>query len=288
MLFDNPEVLILLFGLAIVAGAVDTMAGGGGLLVVPGLLAAGLDPVGAFATNKLQALSGTAGATFQFWRQGKVRLKDHLLPALVAFLSAVGGAASLSCLDPTVVKSIAPFLLIVVALVLLARPNLGDIPRRARLSRSAGLLTIIPLVGFYDGFFGPGTGTFFAVGAVALLGMGLQQATINAKIYNFASNLGGLIYFATDGRPCWSVGAVMAVGTLFGGTLGAHLVLQHGARIIRPFVVTMSIAISLRILGQQGAFDPVREFIVMKIEERQPMDRQRQRASNRPPRNIVR
>jgi uncharacterized protein len=267
MLHESPELLALLFALAVFAGLIDTMAGGGGLLVVPGLMAAGLDPISAFATNKLQAIFGTASATAQFWRRGKVRLKDHLFPAGVAFVSAFCGAATLSYLDPRLLNAIVPFILISVAFLLLLKPNLGDIPRAARISRLAGAFTLIPLVGFYDGFFGPGTGTFFALGAVAVLGIGLEEATIHAKIYNFMSNLGGLLFFIGSGRPSWVYGAVMAAGTLIGGNLGARLILKHGVGVIKPMVVAISLALSVRLLWQQGTIQEVSRAVVIRLQD---------------------
>jgi uncharacterized protein len=266
MLQESPELLALLFALAVFAGLIDTMAGGGGLLVVPGLMAAGLDPISAFATNKLQAIFGTASATIQFWRRGRVRLKDHLFPAGLAFLSSVCGAATLSYFDPRVLNAIVPFILISVALILLLKPNLGEVPRTARISRLAGAFTLIPLVGFYDGFFGPGTGTFFALGAVAVLGVGLEEATIHAKIYNFMSNLGGLLFFIGSGRPSWVYGAVMAAGTLIGGNLGARLLLKHGVAAIKPVVVAISLTLSVKLLWQQGTFLEVSKVVVARFE----------------------
>jgi uncharacterized membrane protein YfcA len=270
MLPDSPELLVLLFALAVFAGLIDTMAGGGGLLVVPGLMAAGLDPISAFATNKLQAIFGTASATVQFWRRGRVRLKDHLFPAGVAFLSAVCGAATLSYLEPRLLSAIVPFILISVALLLLLKPSLGEIARTARMSRLAGAFTLIPLIGFYDGFFGPGTGTFFALGAVAVLGDRLEEATIHAKIYNFMSNLGGLLFFIGSGRPAWVYGAVMAAGTLIGGNLGARLILKHGVGVIKPLIVAVSLALSTRLLWQQGTIQDVSKAVVTRLQDAQP------------------
>jgi uncharacterized protein len=269
MLADGLELLVLLFVLAVFAGLIDTMAGGGGLLVVPGLIAAGLDPIGALATNKLQAIFGTASATVQFWRRGRVRLKDHLFPAGTAFLSAVCGAATLSYLDPRLLNAIIPCVLISVALVLLLKPNFGEIHRKSPMSQLAGAFTIIPLIGFYDGFFGPGTGTFFALGAVAVLGIGLKEATIHAKIYNFMSNLGGLLFFIGSGRPSWVYGAVMAAGTLIGGNLGARLTLKHGVRAIKPLVVAISLAMSIKLLWQQGTIQEVSRAVVTRLQDAQ-------------------
>src|SRR5215475_1192343 len=135
MLYETLSLLTLLFVLAIFVGVVDTMAGGGGLLAVPGLMAAGLDPVSALATNKLQAIFGTSSAVIQFWRKGRVRLIVHILPAIVAFLAAIAGAWAVTRIDTAVLHKAVPFLLILIALILLARPSLGTVLRRARLPR---------------------------------------------------------------------------------------------------------------------------------------------------------
>jgi uncharacterized protein len=266
MLPESPELLVSLFALAVFAGVIDTMAGGGGLLVVPGLMGAGLDPVAAFATNKLQAIFGTVSATVQFWRRGRIRLKDHLLGGGMAFLGAVCGASTLSYLDPSLLKAIVPFILISVAVLLLLKPNLGEVPREARMSPTLVALTVIPLVGFYDGFLGPGTGTFFALSAAAILAVGLEEATIHAKIYNLMSNMGGLLILIGSGRPSWLYAAVMATGTLIGGNLGARLVLNHGVRIVKPIVVCMSLAMSIKLLWQQGTIQAVSTAVIARLE----------------------
>lgn len=258
---ESPSLLTFLFVLAIFAGVIDTMAGGGGLLVVPGLMAAGLDPVSALATNKLQAIFGTSSAVIQFWRHGRVRLKEHILPSILAFLAAIAGASALTHIDTGVLKRIVPFVLIFIALLLLAKPSLGSIARHALLPRIAGTLILMPLIGFYDGLFGPGTGTFYAFGAVAILGAGLDEATIRAKIYNFASNCGGLYFLSAEGHTAWAYGAVMAAGTFIGGIIGARLILRHGVRLIKPLVVVMSLAMSFNLLWQQGTIQEISKLI---------------------------
>jgi len=241
-----------LFVLALVAGAIDAVAGGGGLLTVPGLLAVGLDPVSVVATNKLQGMFGPLSATVHFWRHGRIRLSEHLLPAGAAWAGGVAGAASLSLADPELLKTLVPVLLIAVAVWVLFSPNLGEVPRRARVSAAVFALTLVPLVAAYDGFFGPGAGTFFALGAVSLLGVTLQEATVRAKLCNFASNLGALGFFVFSGHVVWAYGAAMILGTIIGGNLGARLILARGTGLIRPVLVVMSLAMSGKLLWQQG------------------------------------
>ncbi len=247
------ELLSALFFLALTAGAIDAIAGGGGLLIVPGLMTAGLDPISAFATNKLLGVCATSSASFQFWRKGRLQIK--FIPALGAFAGSICGAAALSYIDPGFLKLAVPIMLIVIAILVMFKPTLGDRPRKAWLSPALASVTIIPLIGFYDGFFGPGTGTFFALSSVIFLGLGLQDATIRAKIYNLMSNLGGLIFFAWNGHGAWDFGAVMAVGTLIGGNLGARLILKHGTGLIKPMLMIMSLAMSIKLLWQDGVFE---------------------------------
>lgn len=252
-MIDLPLItLAWLFLLALVAGIIDAMAGGGGLLTVPGLMATGLDPVSVFATNKLQGTFGSLSATMHFWRKDKIRLRAHLWPALSALLGSIAGAASLAFIDPALLKLWVPYLLIAVAFWVLFSPKLGDIPRKSRISLTACTLTLIPLIAYYDGFFGPGTGTFFALGQVSLLGLTLDEATLRAKLYNFSSNLGALSFFLFAGHIQWVYGGVMLVGMFIGGNIGARLILKQGTKLIKPVLVTMSLAMSVKLLWQQG------------------------------------
>ena len=244
--------LVGFFFLALVAGIIDAMAGGGGLLNLPALMAAGLPPTSAIATSKFQGIFSSLSATVHFWRMGKVRLREHWLPAFGAFFGSIGGAISLTYINADILRVLVPFFLIGIALWLLLSPKLGDIPRTARLSLIAYALIFIPFIGFYNGFFGPCTGTFFALGSVALLGLKLGEATIQAKLYNFMSTLGSLLFFLFDGHVVWTYGCVMAVGTIIGGTIGARLILRHGTSLIKPVLVTVSLLMSLKLLWQQG------------------------------------
>jgi uncharacterized membrane protein YfcA len=248
----DPLQLAELFALALVAGTIDAMAGGGGLLTVPGLMATGIAPVSALATNKFQAIFSSASATLHFWRQGRIDLKALWQPALMSMLGAVCGAACLTFVDPGTLRLLVPFLLIGICGWLLLSQDFGKHPGPARLPFFAVSFTFVPLIGAYDGFFGPGTGTFFALGLVALLGIGLDQATMQAKLYNFMSNAGALGFFLVKGHIVWSFAIVMACGMMAGGSFGARLVIRHGTKMIRPLLIVMSLAMSLRLLWQNG------------------------------------
>ena len=246
-----PELLGLLVLIAGIAGCIDAIAGGGGLLALPALLWAGLPPLEALATNKLQGTFGTASATVRFLRHGAIELRALGPAAALTFAGSAAGSWLVSRVDPGALAHLLPLLLIVFALYFLFSPRAGDLPSRQRLGLAAFGLLVGTGVGFYDGFFGPGTGSFFALAFVALLGYELRRATAGTKLLNFASNLAALLVFAVGGHVVWTVGLAMAVGQWVGAWLGAHLVIRHGARLVRPLLVTVSLLLSLRLLVQQ-------------------------------------
>jgi len=248
----DPWHLFGLFVLALVAGTIDAMAGGGGLLTVPGLMATGIPPVSALATNKVQAIFSPLSATVHFWRLGRIKLTALWRPAMMSALGAACGAACVSFVDPALLKALVPFLLIGVCGWMLLSHDFGRTPGKQRLPFFAVAFVYVPLIGFYDGFFGPGTGTFFALGMVALVGVSLDQATIEAKLYNLMSNFGALIFFLVKGHIVWPYAIVMACGMVTGGSLGARLVIKHGTGLIRPLLITTSLAMSVRLLWQNG------------------------------------
>lgn len=248
----DPLQLLSLFVLALVAGTIDAMAGGGGLLTIPGLMATGLPPISVLATNKMSAIFSPLSAAVHFWRNGRLDILKLWKPALLSCLGAACGAASLTFIDSSILKRLVPFFLIAICGWLLISDDLGKAPGPARVKFSTLAVTLVPLIGFYDGFFGPGTGTFFAMGLVGLAGLSLDAATVEAKLYNFMSNLGALIFFLFTGHIVWIIAIVMACGMVTGGAIGARLVLRHGTRMIKPLLIVTSLAMSVRLLWQNG------------------------------------
>lgn len=247
----SPELLGLLVLIAGVAGCIDAIAGGGGLLTLPALLWIGLPPVEALATNKLQGSFGTASATLRFLRHGAIDLRALGPAAVLTFAGAAFGSWLVGRIDPGSLARLLPALLVAFALYFLLSPRVGDLPSRRRLGLPAFGVLAGAGIGFYDGVFGPGTGSFFALAFVALLGHDLRQATAGSKLLNFASNLAALLVFALGGHVAWTIGLVMAVGQSLGAWLGAHLVIRQGARLVRPLLVTVSLLLSVRLLVQQ-------------------------------------
>lgn len=248
---DVPEIAVILFGLALVAGFVDAIAGGGGLITIPALLWAGLSPLESLATNKAQAVFGSGTATLHFLRKGLIEPRGAAFTVACTAVGAALGAVLVQQIDSAALQRLIPLLLVGFALYFLVSPRVSDLDSHQRLGMPAFAMTVGLGVGFYDGFFGPGTGTFFAMGYVALLGYNLRRATAHTKLLNFTSNLTALIFFMLGGQVVWSLAASMAVGQLIGAWLGSHLVLKHGAVLVRPILVVSSILISLKLFWDQ-------------------------------------
>jgi uncharacterized membrane protein YfcA len=244
----DPLTLLALCGVGILAGFCDAIAGGGGLIAVPALLAAGVPPVAALATTKLQSVIGTAAAALTYWRKGFVSLRPLLIAVPVTLAAAYLGAVSVNHIDASLLQIAMPITLIVVALYFLLSPKLGDVERHSRLRWDIFVPVMGAIIGFYDGFFGPGAGSLFTLGFVALFGLGMTRAAGHTKILNLASNLGALALFIPAGQVLWPAALVMAVGQLVGGYLGARTGIRFGARIIRPLVVVVSVALALKLL----------------------------------------
>lgn len=251
MIFEVSLQLLLLLALAaFVAGMVDAIAGGGGLITVPALLLAGADPVTALATNKLQGTFGAATAAVAYGRAGHVRLGEQAGMAAIAALGGAAGALVAHLVPADILRLIMPVVLIGIALFFALKPGLTDADRTQRMTPAVFAFTAVPLIAAYDGFFGPGTGSFYMLAFVMLAGFGVLKATAHTKLLNFASNLGSLVVFVVAGAVWWKVGLVMAVAQIAGAALGARLAMRVGARLIRPLLVITSGAMALRLIWQ--------------------------------------
>ncbi len=240
--------LIFLAAAAFVAGFVDSIAGGGGLLALPALLVAGLDPVSALATNKLQGSFGTASATYAFWRKGHLNIAEHWRVVVSTFIASCAGVAAIKYAPTQFLSAALPLLLIAIALYFALSPKLSNESKAPRISPSAFALGLAPAIGFYDGIFGPGTGSFFMLAMVTLLGLGIVQATAQTKLLNFTSNIAALLVFAFSGKIMWAVGLTMGVAQFLGAQLGSHTAMKQGAKIIRPLLVIVCCAMALKLL----------------------------------------
>jgi len=241
----STGVIALLALAGLVAGTVDAIAGGGGLITLPALLTAGLPTQLALGTNKGGSVWGSGIATFAFWRAGKVDRKQARFAFPLAFAGSAIGAQLVLLVDKEALRPIVIAMLAGAAVLLLVKKPTRDEDAPSRRPEIAALLAFV--IGAYDGFFGPGTGTFLIVGFVALCGNGMTRATANAKVVNFASNLAALATFAYHGTIVWSVALPMAAGQLVGGFVGVRLALQGGAKLIRVMVVVVSGALVVKL-----------------------------------------
>jgi len=242
------EVLALLAMVGLIAGFVDAIAGGGGLIALPALLAAGVPPVAAMATNKMQSIVGTAIASYTYWRKGLLNLRSLAGAIVLTFIGSFLGAFIVKQIDVSALLLIVPVALIAIALYFLFAPNLSDENKKARLNFIYFAPLFGFLIGFYDGVFGPGTGSFFTIAFVTLFGFGVIKATAHAKILNFTSNLAALALFIPAGDVVWQIAGVMIVGQMIGARLGALTGIKFGARFIKPLIVFICIAMAIKLL----------------------------------------
>lgn len=253
-----PDVIALLFMAAIAAGFVDAIAGGGGLITVPALLATGMSPVAAIATNKVQSSFGTASATWSFWRAGRIDFRLLRWAIAATAVGATLGAVTVTFVDTRWLMILLPVLLSAIAIYFLVGPKASDEDVHARLTPLA-FGAVAGGIGFYDGFFGPGTGSFFALSLVALLGMGLTRATAHTKALNLVSNLVSVVVFAFGGHVLWAIGLMMAAGQIAGGWLGSHAAMRFGPRLIRPLLVVICLAMVAKLLSDPA--NPLRLWL---------------------------
>ena len=243
----DPWAYPALTAVALLTGFIDAIAGGGGLIMMPALLFAGVPPLHALGTNKLQSVFGTAIALRNYWRSGLVDVAGNRLSIITVFVGAAAGCIVVQAIQPRLLGLIIPVLLVAAALYVLLSPRMTDEDAHHRVS-ARGYAPVGGAIGFYDGFFGPGTGTFFSASLVALRGHGLTRATALTKLLNFTSNVASVLFFALGGKMLWLLGGCMAVGAMAGGWLGSHTALKFGARLIRPLLVAISLGLTARLL----------------------------------------
>lgn len=257
----DAGVLALLLVAAFAAGWIDAVVGGGGLLQLPALLLVpGITPVQALATNKLASVFGTATSSIAYARRVRPSPRTVLPMAGVALVGAFGGASLAAFLPTQVFKPIILLALLVVGLVTLLKPSLGEVSRLRH--RGAAHLAVSGAIGvsigFYDGLLGPGTGTFLVISLVGVLGYDFLRATATAKVVNFATNLGALLFFIPLGAVLWPLGLAMGIANIGGSLLGSRMAIARGSRFVRVLflavvgVLTIKLGVDLWAEGLGG------------------------------------
>ena len=230
---------------SLLAGFVDSIVGGGGLILVPALFAAfpASHPATLFGTNKGASVWGTAFATWQFSRRVEMRWAALLPAAAAGFVASFAGAWLVTVVSPDYLRKVLPFVLLVVLVYTLFKKELGrnHTPQFAGAKEAWVAAGIGAVIGFYDGFFGPGTGSFLVFLFVRLLGYDFLSASASAKLINTATNVAALILFSVKGHVWWHFVAVMAVTNVVGSLLGTRMALKHGTGFVRVvFILVVS------------------------------------------------
>ena len=241
----DPFSLAFLAVAAFFAGLMDSIAGGGGIITVPALLATGIPPLSALATNKLQACFGSGTALLRYARAGLVPRDEVGWATGFTAVGAVAGALTVRVLPTNWLGWLVPILLVGIFLFLLFKPEWGKQTRESRWPTQGFYVVFGLVLGFYDGFLGPGTGTFWTVALTSLLGNSLVRATAQTKVVNFTSNLVSLIVFIVLGQVLWLLGLLMGLFQALGARVGSGLALKRGAGFIRGIflaVVALTLA----------------------------------------------
>lgn len=242
--------LLIVSMASLLAGFVDSIVGGGGLILVPALFAVfpTAHPATLFGTNKGASVWGTAFATWQFSRRVEMRWAALLPAAGAGFVASFAGAWLVTVVSPDYLRKLLPLVLLVVLVYTVAKKDLGrtHTPRFSGAAEQWVAASVGALIGFYDGFFGPGTGSFLVFLFVRLLGYDFLSASASAKLVNTATNLAALLLFVAKGHIWWHFVVAMALANVAGSLLGTRLALKHGTGFVRVFFMVVVSALILK------------------------------------------
>ncbi|MDU2008498.1 MAG: TSUP family transporter [Campylobacter concisus] len=238
----------LFFVAAFLGGFIDAIAGGGGLITLPAIMAMGVPPHLALGTNKLQGVFGSFTATLNFTKKGLIDYKECFVGIVFTFIGATVGATFILFLNANFLKIIIPFLLIAIFIYTLFMPKIGESDRAAKMNERLFYVIFGLVLGFYDGFFGPGAGSFWMFAMVALIGLNLKKAVAHTKALNFTSNIVALGVFIAGGQILWLVGFLMAVGQILGAYFGSNLVIKKEVKFIRTMFLIVVAATICKLL----------------------------------------
>lgn len=238
----SSTLLFFLFVVAVIAGFCDTLAGGGGLIVMPALIACGFPPLLALGTNKLQSTAGTVTASWMMFKHKKELFSQVRWLLLLSLLGSAFGALLVQKVDQQLLTSLIPLVLLCIVVYFIFAPQLSYASAKPRWMQLLYRRVAVPVIAWYDGFLGPGTGSFFTLAGVSLQGKTIVEATSAAKTLNCASNCAAMLVFIGLGQVLWSVGLVMIVGQLIGAYIGSRCLFIIKAQYLRYFVVVMSLS----------------------------------------------
>lgn len=248
----TPYTFIFLFTAGFSAGFIDSIAGGGGLIALPSIMFIGLPPQLALGTNKLQGTFGTFSALHNYLKKGHASLKETFVGIIFTLVGALGGSLIVQKIDASIIEPIIPVLLFIIFIYTLFSKKTGITDTKPKLNPHMFYIIFGLLLGFYDGFFGPGIGSLWTAAFMFFLGSNMTRATGNTKIMNFASNIVALLCFAAGKNIFYTIGFTMAVGQVLGAKLGSGMAIKKGAVFIRPVFLTIIFCTILRFLYIQA------------------------------------
>lgn len=250
-MYSYKIMLLMICPLVFCAGFVDAVAGGGGIISLPAYIFAGVPIHIAYGTNKFANCIGTSVASIKFFKSGNIKIKSALLSALGALVGSWFGAELVMFLDEKYLKYCLLIILPIVSVFLLFNRKFGQEKSEKEISNKAihQLAVIIGIIiGAYDGFFGPGTGTFLVLAFTSLLGFNLITASGNAKVVNLASNFAALIVYILNGKVFFTVGIPTAICATLGNYLGAHFAIKSGSKVIKPIILLVIIMLFAKVI----------------------------------------
>ena len=243
------EMLVFLFAIGGLAGFLNTLGGCGGLLTIPALLMSGISPIFALGTHKLQTTIGVGSATLLLLKKKKFDWREIRPIVITAFLGALVGAFAVQYIDTDTLSIIIPIVLVITGVYFLVAPKL----RKFKTSRVLSYRdVVVPAIGFYDGMFGPGTGSFFVMATTVYKRIGLITASIIAKPLNFSTNIASVIVFVSYGNIVWELALLMMVSQIIGSILGAYYLIKANPAVIRVLIVVVSFAMMIKYFYDMG------------------------------------
>lgn len=251
------EIILSLIFFAFFAGAIDAAVGGGGLIQIPAIMGAmpQLSPATVFGTNKLASICGTASAAYSFIRKVKLRWKLLAVIGICAFVSSFAGAACVSMIPKEILRPFILIMLIVIAIYTFTKKEFGQVHVRQELTPKILILAAVGslLIGFYDGIFGPGTGSFFIFFFIRFLQADFLHASALSKVANFMTNFAALSFFIPTGHVLFGIAFMMAVANVCGSLIGVKMALKYGSGFIRILFLILVSVLIVR-LGYQTFF----------------------------------
>jgi uncharacterized membrane protein YfcA len=245
---------LFLFVIAMIAGIVDAIAGGGGLITVPSLLVVGFPPMLALGTNRLQAVIGELTTSLMFIKSKQLSLKGMFVGVIFTSIGALTGSFLVSLIDKTCLELLLPILMCAITLYSITSKKLKAADQcEAKWSTSRFMVTGGLLIGFYNGFFGPGTGSLWMLAFVILLGYTIKQATMATKPLNLVGNVISLLLFIVLGQVDYTIGLIMGVGQIIGSVVGSQFVIAYGTRLVRPVFIAVTVMMTVKLLYENFA-----------------------------------